>query len=75
MLLSKPRDLALKAGTSSSSELTKSFSVIPYLSFNIFNTFSLILSVVFSSPIGILPINKFKSSPAIPSFNFFSICS
>ena len=75
MLLSKPKLLALNAGTSSNSELTKSLSVIPYFSFNIFKIFNFTLWESFSSPKGILPTNKFKFSPGIASLNFLSDCS
>ena len=74
MLSSKPIVLHFNAGTISNSELKKSISVIPYFLLKIFKIFNFTLSVV-SALYGILPINRFKSSPEIPSFNFFSICS
>ena len=49
ILLSKPKDLALKPGITSSSALKKSFSTIPYFSFNIFKILSLTFSETFSS--------------------------
>ena len=62
------------AGTNSISELKKSTSVIPYFSFNMFNIFNLTFSDT-SASYGMLPINRFRSSPDTPSFSFFSICS
>ena len=74
ILSSKPILLHFIAGTSSNSELKKSSSVIPYFLFNMSKTFNLTASGT-SAEYGILPINKFKSSPSIPFFNFFSIWS
>ena len=74
MLLSNPILLQGIAGTNSNSELVKSTSVIPYFSFKIFKIFSLTASVI-SLSYGMLPTSKFKSSPSIPFFNFFSIWS
>ena len=75
-LSSSPSVLALNAGTTSSSLLTKSSSVIPYFLFNNLKILSLTLSFEsLSSLLGILPINKDKFSALIASDTFFCCCS
>ena len=74
-LSSNPKLLHFSAGTSSISALKKSFSTMPYFLLIIFNMFSFTFSETFSSLYGMLPINRFKFSPSIPSFSFFSIWS
>ena len=72
---SKPTSLAPPAGTTSSSALINSLSVIPYFSLRSASAVSFTASFTFSSGYGIEAITTFSSSPLITSLSFLSLWS